>query len=71
MEAFFDQSYTMFWGNSGIYKNKATSLWKFFSSSGLEKIRHGISIVEACYQLSSRKGNTQSVINGTVICQLS
>jgi len=71
MEAFFDQSYTMFWGNSGIYKNKATSLWKFFSNSGLEKIRHGISIVEACYQLSSRKGDTQSVINGTVVCQLS
>jgi len=30
-EASFDQSYTVFLGNSGIYKNKGTSLWNFFS----------------------------------------
>ena len=32
IDASFDQSYTVFSGNSGIYKNKGfTSLWNFFS----------------------------------------
>ena len=31
------------------------SLWNFIPNSGLRKFRHGISIVEACYRLSSRK----------------
>ena len=33
MGASFDQSYTVFSGNSGIYKNKGTSLWNFFLNS--------------------------------------
>ena len=49
---------------------KGTSLWNFFPNSGHENFRHGISIVETCYQLSSRKVDAQSVINWTVIGQL-
>jgi len=41
-------------GNSVISKNKGTSVWNFLLNSGLTKFRHGISIVETCYQLSSR-----------------
>jgi len=37
---------TVFLGNSGICKNKRTSLWNFFLNSGLRKFRHGIWIVE-------------------------
>jgi len=36
-----------------------------------KKFRHSISIVEACYQLSSRKLDAQSVINWAVVGQLS
>ena len=43
----------------------------FFLNSGLRKFRHGISIVETCYQLSSSKLDAQSVINWTVVGQLS
>ena len=32
-------------------------------NSGLRKYRHSISIVQACYRLSSRKVDAQSVIN--------
>jgi len=39
--------------------------------SRLRKFRHGISIVEACYQLSLRKVDAQSVINWAVVGQLS
>jgi len=35
----------------------------FFINSGLKKFRHSISIVEACYQLFSRKVDAQNVIN--------
>jgi len=35
-------------------------------NSGLRKFRHGQSIVETCYQLSSTKMDAQSVINWTV-----
>jgi len=35
------------------------------------KFRHGISIVEACYPLSSRKVDAHSVINWAVVGQLS
>ena len=35
------------------------------------KFRHSISIVRMCYQLSSRKLDAQSVINWTVVVQLS
>ena len=45
--------------------------WNFFINSGLRKFRNSISIVEACYQLSSRKVDAQSVINWAVVSQLS
>ena len=48
-----------------------TSLWNFAPNSGLRKFRNGISIVEACYQLSSRKVDAQNVINWAVVGQLS
>jgi len=65
------RSYTVLKGNSVISKNKGTSLWNFFLNSGLRKFRHGVSIVETCYQLSSRKVDAQSVINWAVVGQLS
>ena len=43
----------------------------FFVNSGLRKFRHGASIAEACYQLSSRKVDAQSMINWTFVGQLS
>ena len=58
-------------GNSVISKNKGTSLWNFVLNSGLRKFRHGILIVETCYQLSSRKVVAHSVINWAVVGQLS
>jgi len=42
MESSFDLSYTMLWENSGIYKNKGTSIWN--SNSGLKKIHYGTSL---------------------------
>jgi len=57
--------------NSGIFKNKGTSLWNFVPNSGLRKFCFGISIVETCYQLSLRNVDAQSVINWTVVGQLS
>ena len=45
--------------------------WNFVLNSGLRKFCHGISIVEACYQLSSRKVDAQSVIDWAVVGQLS
>jgi len=57
--------------NSVTSKNKAISIWNFVLNSGLRKFRHGISIVETCYQLSSRKVDAQSVINWAVVGQLS
>ena len=71
MWASFQPSYTVLKGNSVISKNKGTSLRSFVLNSGLRKFRHGISIVEACYQLSSRKVDAQSVINWAVVGQLS
>jgi len=71
MRASFHPSYTVLKGNSVISKNKGTSLWNFVLNSGLRKFRHGISIVETCYLLSSRKVDAQSVINWTVVRQLS
>ena len=52
-------------------QNKGTSFWNFVLKSGLRKFRHGISIVETCYQLGSRKVDAQSVINRAVVGQLS
>jgi len=71
MWASFHPSYTVLKGNSVISKNKGTSLWNFVLISRLRKFRHGISIVETCYQLSSRKVDAQSVINWAVVGQLS
>ena len=50
---------------------RPTSVCNFAPNSGLRKFRHGISIIDACYQLSSRKADARSVINGTVVGQLS
>ena len=71
MWASFHPSYTVLKGNSVIPQNKGTSLWNFVLNSGLRKFRHGISIVETCYRLSSRKVDAQSVINWAVVGQLS
>ena len=70
MSASFHPSYTVLKGNLVISKNKDTSLWNFVLNSGLRQFRHGISIVETCYQLSSRKVDAQSVINWTVVGKL-
>jgi len=48
--------------NSDIFKNKGTSFWNFVLNSGLRKFR---------YQLNSRMLDAQSVMNWTVIGQLS
>ena len=59
-------------GKFGYLQNKGTSLWNFVLNFGLRKFRHGcISIVETCYQLSSRKVDALSVINWAVVGQLS
>jgi len=49
-------------------KNKGTFLLNFFLTL---KICRGISIVETCYKLSSRNVDAQSVINWTIVDQLS
>jgi len=65
------RSYTVLKGNSVISKNKGTSIWNFVLNSGLRNFRHSITIVETCYQLSSRKVDVHSVINWAVVSQLS
>jgi len=72
MWASFHPSYSVLKANSVISKNKGTSLWNFVLNSGLRKFCHGISMVEKCYQLSSRKVDAQSVIviNWAVVDQL-
>jgi len=55
----------------GYLQNKGTSLCNFVLNAGLRKLRHGISIVETCYQLSSRKLDAKSVINWAAVGQLS
>ena len=62
---------TLLLGNSVISKNKGTSLWNFVLNSGIRQFRHSISIVETCYQRSSRKVDAQGVINWAVVGQLS
>jgi len=69
--ASFHPSYTVLKGNSVISKNKGTSLWNFVLNSGLRKFCYDISIVETCYQLSSRIVDAHSVIDWTVVGQLS
>jgi len=41
--ASFHLSYTVFYRNIGVFKNKGTSLWNFDPNSGFEKNRHSIS----------------------------
>jgi len=71
MGAFFHLSYTVLKGNSGISKNKGTSLWNFVPNCGLRKLCFGIAIVETCYRLISSKVDAQSVIYWSVVGQLS
>jgi len=71
MEASFDQSYTCFKEIEVATKIRLHPSETFFLNSGLRKFRHGISIIETCYQLSSRKVDAQSLINWTVVGQLS
>jgi len=52
-------------------QNKSTSLWNFSLNAGLEKISQRHVDRWTCYQLSSRKVDAQSVINWTVVGQLS
>ena len=59
----------MYTDNIGL--NKGTFLRNCFINSGLRKLRHGISIVKACCQLSSKKVDAQIVINWAVVGQLS
>jgi len=47
------------YGNSGIYKNKCTSLWDLVLNSSLRKFHHGISMVETCYQLNLTKVDSE------------
>ena len=56
-----------------MYKNNGTSLWTLFLNSGLKKIWPRHIDRRACYQLilSWRKVDAQSVINWTVVGQLS
>ena len=55
----------------GYLQSKSTFFWNFVPNSRLRKFRHGISIVEACYQLCSTKMDAQNVINWTVVGHLS
>jgi len=73
LSASFHPSYTVLKGNSVNSKNKGASLWNFVLNSGLRKFSHGhgISIVETCYELSSRMVDTHSVINWAIVGQLS
>ena len=72
-EASFDLSYSLLLRNSCIWaytKIRVLHL-ELFSKLRTQKFRHGILIVEMCYQPSSRKADAQSVINWTVVGQLS
>ena len=67
MGASFHLSHTVLKGNSGVFKNKGTSLWNFVTGSGLGKFCFVISIVETCCRLSPAKADAQSIINWTVL----
>ena len=68
---FLQPPYTVLKRNQVISKNKGSSVWNFVLNSGLRKFRHGILIVETCYQFSSRNVDAQSMINWAVVGQLS
>jgi len=64
MEASFDQSYTLCFKEIQVpSKLRVLPSGTFFLNSGLRK--------KTCYQLSSRKQVAASVINWTVVGQLS
>jgi len=70
--ASFHLSYTVLKGNSHICRNKGTPACNFVRNSGLGgTFCFGKSIVETCCRLSSSKVDAQSVINWTVVGQLS
>jgi len=70
--ASFHLSYTVLKGNSHICRNKGTLACNFVPNSGLGgTFCFGKSIVETCCRLSSSKVDAQSVINWTVVGQLS
>jgi len=50
-------------------QNKGTLLWICTLNSGFKKFRHGTSIVETCYQLSSTKADAISAMNRTAVGQ--
>jgi len=57
------------WSTVRQQQGTCSSLWNL--NFGLRNFRHGISIIETCCQLSWRKVDAQSVINWTVVGQLS
>ena len=61
---------TLYYKEIQVRLKRCTSLCNFAPNSGLRKFRHGISIVEACYQLGLRQVDAQSVINWDVVGQL-
>jgi len=71
VESTFHLSYAVCKGNSGISKSVGTSLWNFVPNSGLRKFCHGILIIGMCCRLSLTMMDAQSVINWTVVGQLS
>ena len=71
MGASFYLSYSALKENSGNSKNKNTPVRNFVPNSGLVKVCFGMSIVEICYRFSSRRVDAPSVINWTVVGQLS
>ena len=71
VESTFHLSYAVCKGNSGISKSVGTSLWNFVPNSGLRKFCHGILIAGMCCRLSLTMVDAQSVINWTVVGQLS
>jgi len=60
MAASFHLSYSVLYGDSTIYKNKGSCLWKFVLNSGIRKFHHARHIaVTICCQLSSTKVDAQ------------
>jgi len=56
--------------NSGISKNKGTSLWNSVGNSRLRKFRHGISIIKTCHRLRSTKVRQSKRNKWTIVGQL-
>jgi len=78
VKASFSVFYIAFYGNSGTVYAKIRVLFTGTLSSTLElnvvmawKCCHGMSVVAACCQLTSTKMDAFSVINRTIVSQLS